>query len=78
MIEKEIAKLSGNKTNGSSGPQSTDAPPCWTEFLGQHGRLAGQILRIQTKMTRNFGQILPLMGRHCRDMLSDQGKYFQI
>merc|ERR1711937_905594 len=40
--------------------------------MGKYGRLAGQILRVQTRISKNFIQILPQMGRHCRDMLSDQ------
>jgi hypothetical protein len=72
LIENEIFKLTGEKIENPD--QSDEAPPCWTEFLASYGRLAGQVLRIQTKITKNYTQILPLMGRHCRDMLSDQGK----
>ena len=76
-LERKIAKVSGDKANGVK--ESENAPPaCWIEFLSNYGRLAGQVLRIQTKMTENFVQILPLMGRHCRDMLSDQGMFLNI
>lgn len=76
-IDMEMEKLSGDKSNGTAESPPVEPPACWTEFLAGYGRLAGQILRIQTKMTQNFVQILPLMGRHCRDMLSDQGHNFK-
>ena len=76
QLQREILKVqNGNvKQNGESA-ENWELPPCWVEFLKTYGRLAGQILRVQTRITKNYIQILPQMGRHCRDMLSDQGFY---
>lgn len=48
---------------------STDV---WVEQMGIHGRFAGQIFRVLLRACENFQVVLPLLGRHCRDMLSDQ------
>ena len=44
----------------------------WVEQMGIHGRFAGQIFRVLLRACDNFQVVLPLLGRHCRDMLSDQ------
>ena len=51
---------------------STDV---WVEQMGIHGRFAGQIFRVLLRACENFQVVLPLLGRHCRDMLSDQSKF---
>ena len=78
-LEREILKVqNGNVKQNGQTPENTELPPCWVEFLKKYGRLAGQILRVQTRISKNFIQILPQMGRHCRDMLSDQGFHIKI
>ncbi|CBY22036.1 unnamed protein product [Oikopleura dioica] len=54
---------------------STDV---WVEQMGIHGRFAGQIFRVLLRACENFQVVLPLLGRHCRDMLSDQIFLFEI
>jgi len=46
----------------------------WKEIISNHGRFSGQLLRLQIKLFPevSYPVILPLFGRNCRDMLSDQ------
>lgn len=53
---------------------STDV---WVEQMGIHGRFAGQIFRVLLRACENFQVVLPLLGRHCRDMLSDQSNFLK-
>ena len=51
--------------------------PLWKHIISTQGRFSGQLLRLQLQLFPDlvsYQTVLPLFGRNCRDMLSDQGK----
>ncbi|CAG5108539.1 Oidioi.mRNA.OKI2018_I69.chr1.g3845.t1.cds [Oikopleura dioica] len=74
-VSEEPKKEQNDLDENQNYSISTDV---WVEQMGIHGRFAGQLFRVLLRACENFQVILPLLGRHCRDMLSDQIFLFEI
>ena len=77
----------GNEIHGLQKTQENNNPisivefePLWKQIISAHGRFSGQLLRLHIKLLPDISYpiILPLFGRKCRDMLSDQLFLYEV
>lgn len=83
LARREEAKL-GNEVRLARKEQPekyeinlAEFEPLWKHIISTQGRFSGQLLRLQLQLFPDlvsYQTVLPLFGRNCRDMLSDQGK----
>lgn len=77
-LDQLIKKVSDSPDENGVDENQNISSDFWQEQMSLHGRLAGQIFRMMVRSCKNFTTVLPLLGRYCRDMLSDQIFLFEV